>query len=386
MAVFNCNKSGLEIVLKPVYIRDHLCGRLVKYQVFFKFSNGTALLLPELLDDGKLQDFFRNIPTDKTKKNKLKYCYDNFVFSYLSEPLYCLNVKCVFKDKTVVQPSLFGDDCFEISQPTLFGNLEENTDSFIEIELIIKKFFKDNCYWEDFIDYVMVQQNLAKIIKTKTDSIFEISIKNGCLDDFLQANEFIEKEMTVWSSIKVKVKLEDFKNSVLELKQELNSLTPVVSTIIDSDTPGQKCFDLGPEAKPFVDNRRLQRLNDLKIQLEKFFPLKNESRKNKLFGISAKIEYLLLEELKKSLRRIFAKYSDREAFVKAVQGVSEEIYKELQTADSEENILNAILKSKPVSSAFSKIIFEAGSTKDILRVFDKINEENSLKKLFKLFN
>ncbi len=386
MTVFNCHKSGLEIVIKPVDIRDHLCGRLVKYQVFFKFSNGTALILPELLDDGKLQDFFLGIPTEKTNKNKINYSYDNLFFSYLNEPLYCVNAKCLFKDKTVVQPLLFGNDCFEISQPTLFGNVETATDSFVEIELIIKKFFKDNCYWEDFIDYVMAQQNLAKIIKSKTDSVLEISIKNGCLDDFLLANECLGKEMAVWSSIKVKVKVEDFKDSVFELKQELNSITPVVSTIIDSNVPGQKCFDLGPEAKPFIDNRRLQRLSDLKIQLERVFPLNNESRKNELFGISAKIEYLLLEELKKSLIRIIARYSDIEAFIKAVQGISEDIYKALQTADSEEKVLNSILNSKPVCSTFSKIILEAGSAKDILKVFDKINEENSLKKLLKLFN
>ncbi|MBR4330878.1 MAG: hypothetical protein IKO19_06635 [Candidatus Riflebacteria bacterium] len=386
MTVFNCQNSGLEIIVKPIDIRDHLCGRLVKYQVFFKFSNGTALLLPELFDDGKLQNFFFGIPIDKNGKNKLKYSYDNLFFSYLNEPLYCINLNCFFKNKTVIQPTLFGEDSFEVFQPTLFGNDETDTDSFVEIELIIKKHFKENCYWEDFIDYVMVQQNLAKIIKNKTDFILNISINNGCLDDFLLANESIEKEMIVNSSIKVKIKIEDFQNSIAQLKEELNSITPVVSTIIDSNVPGQKCFDLGPEAKPLIDNRRLQRLNDLKLQLEKIFSLEKESRKTELFGISAKIEYLLLEELRKTLKRIFDRYSDREAFFKAVQVASEEIYEALQITESDENIIKSILNSEPVSSAFSRIILEAGSAKSILNLFDKINEENSLKKLFKLFN
>ena len=386
MTVFNCQNSGLKIVVKPVDIRDHLCGRLVKYQVFFEFNNGTALILPELLDDGKLQNFFYDIPTDKTGKNKLKYSYDNLFFSYLNEPLYCININCVFKNKTVIQPTLFGEDSFEVFQPTLFGNDETDTDSFVEIELIIKKHFKENCYWEDFIDYVMVQQNLAKIIKNKTDSFLDINIKNGCLDDFLLANDSIEKEMIVSSSIKVKVKFEEFQKSVSQLKGELKAITPVVSTIIDSNIPGQKCFDLGPEAKPLIDNRRLQRLNDLKLELEKVFSLRNESRKLELFGISAKIEYLLLEELRKTLKRIYEKYSDRESFIKAVQGASEEIYAALLIADSDENLIKSILNSEPVSSTFSKIILEAASAKAILNLFDKINEENSLKKLFKLFN
>lgn len=386
MTVFNCQNSGLEIIVKPIDIRDHLCGRLVKYQVFFKFSNGTALLLPELFDDGKLQNFFFGIPIDKNGKNKLKYSYDNLFFSYLNEPLYCINLNCFFKNKTVIQPTLFGEDSFEVSQPTLFGNNEPYTDSFVEIEFIIKKYFKDNCYWEDLIDYVMVQQNLAKIIKNKTDFILNISINNGCLDDFLLANESIEKEMIVNSSIKVKIKIEDFQKSIAQLKEELNSITPVVSTIIDSNVPGQKCFDLGPEAKPLIDNRRLQRLNDLKLQLEKIFSLEKESRKTELFGISSKIEYLLLEELRKTIKRIFDRYSDRESFFKAVQAASEEIYEALQITESDENIIKSILNSEPVSSAFSRIILEAGSAKSILNLFDKINEENSLKKLFKLFN
>ena len=345
MTVFNCQNSGLEIIVKPIDIRDHLCGRLVKYQVFFKFSNGTALLLPELFDDGKLQNFFFGIPIDKNGKNKLKYSYDNLFFSYLNEPLYCINLNCFFKNKTVIQPTLFGEDSFEVSQPTLFGNDEPYTDSFVEIELIIKKNFKDNCYWEDLIEYVMDQQNIAKIIKSKTNSVFDISIKNGCLDDLLLANETIEKEMVVCSSIKVKVKLEDFQESIAQLKEELNSITPVVSTIIDSNVPGQKCFDLGPEAKPFVDNRRLQRLNDLKLQLEKIFPLKNDIQKLELLGISAKIEYLLVEEFKKCLKRIFARYPDVESVVKAVQSASEGMNIALPTSDSDEDNVNSILNN-----------------------------------------
>ena len=386
MTVFNCQNSGLEIIVKPIDIRDHLCGRLVKYQVFFKFSNGTALLLPELFDDGKLQDFFFGIPLDKTGKNKLKYSYDNLFFSYLNEPLYSINLNCFFKNKTVIQPTLFGEDSFDVSQPTLFANDEPYADSFVEIEFIIKKNFKDNCYWEDLIEYVMDQQNIAKIIKSKTNSVFDISIKNGCLDDLLLANETIEKEMVVCSSIKVKVKLEDFQESIAQLKEELNSITPVVSTIIDSHVPGQKCFDLGPEAKPFVDNRRLQRLNDLKLQLEKIFPLKNDSQKLELLGISAKIEYLLIEELKKCLKRIFSRYPDVESVIKAVQSASEGMNVALPTSDSDEDIINSILNNEQICSAFSRIILQARSAKAILSVFDKINEENSLKKLFKLFN
>ena len=386
MTVFNCQNSGLEIIVKPIDIRDHLCGRLVKYQVFFKFSNGTALLLPELFDDGKLQDFFFGIPLDKTGKNKLKYSYDNLFFSYLNEPLYSINLNCFFKNKTVIQPTLFGEDSFDVSQPTLFANDEPYADSFVEIEFIIKKNFKDNCYWEDLIEYVMDQQNIAKIIKSKTNSVFDISIKNGCLDDLLLANETIEKEMVVCSSIKVKVKLEDFQESIAQLKEELNSITPVVSTIIDSNVPGQKCFDLGPEAKPFVDNRRLQRLNDLKLQLEKIFPLKNDSQKLELLGISAKIEYLLIEELKKCLKRIFSRYPDVESVIKAVQSASEGMNVALPTSDSDEDIINSILNNEQICSAFSRIILQARSAKAILSVFDKINEENSLKKLFKLFN
>ena len=122
------------------------------------------------------------------------------------------------------------------------------------------------------------------------------------------------------------------------------------------------------------------------MQLEKIFSLEKESRKTELFGISAKIEYLLLEELRKTLKRIFDRYSDREAFFKAVQVASEEIYEALQITESDENIIKSILNSEPVSSAFSRIILEAGSAKSILNLFDKINEENSLKKLFKLFN
>ena len=386
MTVFNCQNSRLEIIVKPIDIRDHLCGRLVKYQVFFKFSNGTALLLPELFDDGKLQNFFFGIPTDKTGKNKLKYSYDNLFFSYLNEPLYSINLNCFFKNKTVIQPTLFGEDSFEVNQPTLFGNDEPYADSFVEIEFIIKKNFKDNCYWEDLIEYVMDQQNIAKIIKSKTNSVFDISIKNGCLDDLLLANETIEKEMVVCSSIKVKVKLEDFQESIAQLKEELNSITPVVSTIIDSNVPGQKCFDLGPEAKPFVDNRRRQRLNDLKLQLEKIFPLKNDIQKLELLGISAKIEYLLVEEFKKCLKRIFARYPDVESVVKAVQSASEGMNVALPTSDSDEDIINSILNNEQICSAFSRIILQARSAKAILSVFDKINEENSLKKLFKLFN
>lgn len=386
MTVFNCQNSRLEIIVKPIDIRDHLCGRLVKYQVFFKFSNGTALLLPELFDDGKLQNFFFGIPTDKTGKNKLKYSYDNLFFSYLNEPLYSINLNCFFKNKTVIQPTLFGEDSFEVNQPTLFGNDEPYADSFVEIEFIIKKNFKDNCYWEDLIEYVMNQQNIAKIIKSKTNSVFDISIKNGCLDDLLLANETIEKEMVVCSSIKVKVKLEDFQESIAQLKEELNSITPVVSTIIDSNVPGQKCFDLGPEAKPFVDNRRRQRLNDLKLQLEKIFPLKNDIQKLELLGISAKIEYLLVEEFKKCLKRIFARYPDVESVVKAVQSASEGMNVALPTSDSDEDIINSILNNEQICSAFSRIILQARSAKAILSVFDKINEENSLKKLFKLFN
>ena len=143
---------------------------------------------------------------------------------------------------------------------------------------------------------------------------------------------------------------------------------------------------MGPEAKPFVDNRRLQRLNDLKLQLEKIFPLKNDSQKLELLGISAKIEYLLIEELKKCLKRIFSRYPDVESVIKAVQSASEGMNVALPTSDSDEDIINSILNNEQICSAFSRIILQARSAKAILSVFDKINEENSLKKLFKLFN
>ena len=384
MAVFNCHNSGLEILIKPVEIKDHLCGRLVVYRVLFRFNNGTALLLPELFDDGRILPFFSGILDNINKNEDYKFSYNNRFFSYLNEPLYSINIDCYFKEKSISQPTLFTEEAFGVEQLTLFSNITD-LKNFIEIELIINKTFKENCCWEDLMDYVMSQQNIAKIINNRTKSRLNISIENGCLDDLLLGNENLEKEMNVCTSIKIKQNIEDFRTSIFQLKTELEQIKPVESTIIESNIPGQKCFDLGPEAKPFVDVRRLKRLNELRLQLDNIFSLKKDLREQALFGISANIEFFISEELRKALRRIFLKYSDKESIVKALENASNELFVALPNFENEEELINNIIFSGLMSEAFSKIILQARSPKNILYILEKIDEENSLKKILNLF-
>lgn len=385
MAVFNCHNSGLEIIIKPVEIKDHLCGRLVVYRVLFRFNNGTALLLPELFDDGRILPFFSSILDNINKNENNKYSYNNRYFNYLNEPLYSINIDCYFKEKSISQPTLFSEESFGVEQLNIFNSNTTDLKNFIEIELIINKAFKENCCWEDFMDYVMSQQNIAKIINNRTKSRLNISIENGCLDDLLLGNENLEKEMNVCTSIKIKQNIEDFRTSIFQLKTELDEIKPIESTIIESNIPGQKCFDLGPEAKPFVDVTRLKRLNELKLQLENIFSLKKNSREQALFEISANIEFFISEELRKALRRIFFKYSDRESISKALEGASNELFISLPDFENEEELINSIIFSDLISESISKIILQARSPKNILYILDRINEENSLKKILSLF-
>lgn len=85
MARFNSEKEHIEIEIKPVEIRDHLCGRFICYKASLRFSTGTAIVLPDIFDDGKLQQTLTTALNDKNNSNELRY--DNHSFSYLNEPL-----------------------------------------------------------------------------------------------------------------------------------------------------------------------------------------------------------------------------------------------------------------------------------------------------------
>ena len=101
--------------------------------------------------------------------------------------------------------------------------------------------------------------------------------------------------------------------------------------------------------------------------------------------LSTNIEFFISEELRKALRRIFFKYSDRESISKALEGASNGLFISLPDFENEEELINSIIFSDLISESISKIILQARSPKNILYILDRINEENSLKKILSLF-
>lgn len=381
MARFNSEKEHIEIEIKPVEIRDHLCGRFICYKASLRFSTGTAIVLPDIFDDGKLQQTLATALNDKNNSNELRY--DNHSFSYLNEPLYGIQLNCNIEKQGISQPSLFAEDTL-FSQPSLFGSDESKPQSAINFRISINKAFKENCCWEDLIDYIMEQQSLAKIVNSRTATKLDIKIENGKLDELLNGKEALEKEMLVSTSITFSQSLEDYRTSLFQLSKELEAMTPKVSTFVESETAGQRCFDLGPEAKPFVDTRRIKRIEELSLRLGEIFSMPKKLQKPALFNISAQIEYLLSEELRKTLRCIFAKYSDKDSELKALQNASEEITNSLPEINNDEELINAILACKAVQNGIADIILNARSAKEIVAAITRISEETSLKKLVKI--
>lgn len=381
MARFNSEKEHIEIEIKPVEIRDHLCGRFICYKASLRFSTGTAIVLPDIFDDGKLQQTLATALNDKNNSNELRY--DNHSFSYLNEPLYGIQLNCNIEKQGISQPSLFAEDTL-FSQPSLFGSDESKPQSAINFRISINKAFKENCCWEDLIDYIMEQQSLAKIVNSRTATKLDIKIENGKLDELLNGKEALEKEMLVSTSITFSQSLEDYRTSLFQLSKELEAMTPKVSTFVESETAGQRCFDLGPEAKPFVDTRRIKRIEELSLRLGEIFSMPKKQQKSALFNISAQIEYLLSEELRKTLRCIFAKYSDKDSELKALQNASEEITNSLPEINNDEELINAILECKAVQNGIADIILNARSAKEIVAAITRISEETSLKKLVKI--
>lgn len=381
MARFNSEKEHIEIEIKPVEIRDHLCGRFICYKASLRFSTGTAIVLPDIFDDGKLQQTLATALNDKNNSNELRY--DNHSFSYLNEPLYGIQLNCNIEKQGISQPSLFAEDTL-FSQPSLFGSDESKPQSAINFRISINKAFKENCCWEDLIDYIMEQQSLAKIVNSRTATKLDIKIENGKLDELLNGKEALGKEMLVSTSITFSQSLEDYRTSLFQLSKELEAMTPKVSTFVESETAGQRCFDLGPEAKPFVDTRRIKRIEELSLRLGEIFSMPKKQQKSALFNISAQIEYLLSEELRKTLRCIFAKYSDKDSELKALQNASEEITNSLPEINNDEELINAILECKAVQNGIADIILNARSAKEIVAAITRISEETSLKKLVKI--
>lgn len=381
MARFNSEKENIELEIKPVEIRDHLCGRYICYKTSLRFSTGTAIVLPDIFDDGKLQQTLATALNDKNNSNELRY--DNHSFSYLNEPLYGIQLNCNIEKQGISQPSLFAEDTL-FSQPSLFGSDESKPQSAINFRISINKAFKENCCWEDLIDYIMEQQSLAKIVNSRTATKLDIKIENGKLDELLNGKEALEKEMLVSTSITFSQSLEDYRTSIFQLSKELEAMTPKVSTFVESETAGQRCFDLGPEAKPFVDTRRIKRIEELSLRLGEIFSMPKKLQKPALFNISAQIEYLLSEELRKTLRCIFAKYSDKDSELKALQNASEEITNSLPEINNDEELINAILACKAVQNGIADIILNARSAKEIVAAITRISEETSLKKLVKI--
>lgn len=381
MARFNSEKEHIEIEIKPVEIRDHLCGRFICYKASLRFSTGTAIVLPDIFDDGKLQQTLATALNDKNNSNELRY--DNHSFSYLNEPLYGIQLNCNIEKQGISQPSLFAEDTL-FSQPSLFGSDESKPQSAINFRISINKAFKENCCWEDLIDYIMEQQSLAKIVNSRTATKLDIKIENGKLDELLNGKEALEKEMLVSTSITFSQSLEDYRTSLFQLSKELEAMTPKVSTFVESETAGQRCFDLGPEAKPFVDTRRIKRIEELSLRLGEIFSMPKKLQKPALFNISAQIEYLLSEELRKTLRCIFAKYSDKDSELKALQNASDEITNSLPEINNDEELINAILECKAVQNGIADIILNARSAKEIVAAITRISEETSLKKLVKI--
>lgn len=381
MARFNSEKQQIELEIKPVEIRDHLCGRYICYKAALRFSTGTAIALPDIFDDGKLHQTLSTALDDKSKAPEL--LYNNRAFSYLNEPLYSILLNCNIEKQGISQPSLFAEETL-FSQPSLFGFNEAEQKNAISLKISINKVFKENCCWEDLVDYIMEQQSLAKIVNSRTRTRLSIEIENGKLDELLTGKEVLGKEMLVSTSLTFDQSIEDYRTSIFQLSKELEGLTPQVSTFVDSDTAGQRCFDLGPEAKPFVDTRRIKRLEDLSLKLGAIFAMPKKLQKAALFNISAQIEYLLSEELRKSLRSIFAKFPDKDSELKALQNASEEITKSIPEINSDEELIDAIISCKYVQEGIASIVLKTKSAKEIISAITRISEETSLKKLVKL--
>lgn len=378
MAKFYSEKHSIELELKPLEIRDHLCGRFIDYKALLNFETGTSVALPNLFDDGNLQKMFADSLENKLSKSTL--CYNNSVFSYLNEPIYTIKLNCCLQNLEITQPSLFADSIFGFEQPCLFNKSE----NIIEFEVTIKKTFKANSYWEDLIDYVITQQGLAKIVNSRTQTKVTLKIENGSLDNLLHSHETINQEMTVCTILNFSQNLEDFRTSIFQLKDEIENLSPTISTFIENDSKGEKSFDLGPETKPFVDTRRLKRIEDLNRQLDEIFSLPKAQQKQSLREISAYTEYLISEEIRKKLINIFSKLCDQESIMKAIQNASEKLYSELpENINTDEELVSAIMSNKKVSKYISAIALNAKSAKTIISVLNRLSTENSLKKLIK---
>lgn len=197
-------------------------------------------------------------------------------------------------------------------------------------------------------------------------------------------HEYLEQPMTVYTRITFTQNLEDFRTSIFQLSKELESITPKESTFLDSDATGQRRFDMGPVAKPFIDTRRIKRLEELSQKLDEIFSIPKQQQKSALFNISAQIEYLLSEEIRKTLRNIFAKFPDKDSELKALQNSSEEISRNIPEISNDEELIDAILNCKIVQNSITGIILKARSTKEIITTLTRISEETSLKKLLKL--
>lgn len=383
MAKFNSEKDNIEFEIKPIEVRDHLCGRYIKYKSLLSFDTKTSIALPDIFDDGNLQKLFASSLDDKQENSE--QAYNNNSFTYLNEPVYEIKLNCRLNKREITQLSLFSEDSFFPEQPSLFSNLQEPQPiNIINIEIIIRKHFKADCYWEDLIDYVLTQQNLAKIVNSRTKTKLIIGIENGSLNDLLMGQESIGRSMTVFTTLKFTQNLEDFRTSIFQLKDELENIKPEISTFIEKDSSGQKSFDLGPEAKPIIDTRRIKRIEELRICLEKIFTLPKNQQKQALLDISANIEYLLYEEIRKKLMSIFSKFYDRDVVIKNLQSISEELFNHIQdNAETDEALVITILNNPKISKNIANLVLKAKSSKEILAAINRINEESSLKKLLK---
>lgn len=370
MAFFADEDGKLGFDIRPVEVRDHLCGRFVKFAVFASFNGKTAVRLPDLNDDDSFLELFQK-SIEAGEDNAYSFAYVNDCFAYLREPLY--NIHIGIEKRRIVQLSLFD---FENAKPARHA----------QIKLNYKQNFDENCCWEDFMDYVMLQQNIAKVVNSKCGNKFLINIENGCLNDLLAGKETIGGNMTVCCSIQLSMGVEEFIEAYSELKAEFDSIKPASSTIIDSFVEGQKQFDFGPEAKPSIDTRRTKRLEFFKQRLDEISIMPEQSKEQEYFGLSASIEYFIVEELRRVLKQIFKKYDDAESIVKAIRSASDEVGAELEDFADVNEILSAVLNSRLISESIVEIVAKIRSGKDFMLVFKKISEENSLKRLFKTFS
>ena len=371
MAVLYSQDNRIKLEIKPIEIRNHLCGCFVNYSVLICFNDGTAIAMPTLLDNGSLRQFFpERIETKAEKAGNFRISYNNFSYNYLNEPLYSIAIDCAVEGKKICQLTLF-----DIDKPQPSQN--------IDVTVSVVNNFKESCCWDDFMEYVLEVQSLAKLVNTKSGTKLQIGIENGSLEELLLGNEKLGHEMSVRSDLKLTVAIDDYYAFQKELKSDLAHIKPIESTFIKSEVTGQNIFDMGPEAKPFVDTRRLKRLERLNSILGNIFAKSSDIRKSELLRISAGVEYMISEDLRNDLINIFGKCDGIIACQKLVQNASPELSEEIGEQESIIGLIDSILHSAFVSKPIVAAILGASCPKDIISIFDKIKDETSLKRLLK---